>query len=249
MTLSNEMRRLGQYFLEAYDDRRVAVIGIRASTAQELAEFHAVHQAMAAEQQQRLSEQAGALRRDTAAFLGESATAHQAMAAEQQQRLSEQADALRRDTAALLEELDAAHQAMAEEQRGRLATERARLASDVAAMRGELQADLSEAQRLWGGFNLLMRQRRAKKPVAPPPPPPPVEKVAPPPVVEVAPDDLTAIRGIGPRTQQLLNEVGIYTFALLAESTPEDLRKVLGGAARLGKVEEWIEQARELART
>jgi predicted flap endonuclease-1-like 5' DNA nuclease len=106
---------------------------------------------------------------------------------------------------------------------------------------------LSQARQLWRGFNLLKRQRKAGKPKTPPPPA--VEAF---PVMaeeDLPSDDLTAIQGIGSRLQEHLNEVGIYAFAQLAESTPEDLRNALGRAARLGKVEEWIEQARELART
>lgn len=37
---------------------------------------------------------------------------------------------------------------------------------------------------------------------------------------EVAPDDLTAIRGIGAGMQRHLNKIGIYTYAQLAASTP-----------------------------
>ena len=274
MRLSDDMRQLCQNFLEGYDGRVAAVVGIRTETAQELAEFHTARQVMSAEQRQRLSEQADELRRDTAALLEGLDAAHQDMATEQRQRLNEQVDELRRSTAGFLKELDATHQDMAAGQREWLAAARARLASDGAAMRGELQADLSGAHRLWGGFNLLMRQRRAKKPAAPPPPPPPVKKkvVAPPPPVkvapppppveevappppiekaprakEVAPDDLTTIRGIGPSMQKHLNEAGIYTYAQLATGTPDELRQTLGAVARLAKVEEWIEQARELA--
>jgi len=47
--------------------------------------------------------------------------------------------------------------------------------------------------------------------------------------------------------QQRLNEAGIYTYTRLATSTPDELRQNLGAVARLAKVEEWIEQARELA--
>ncbi len=73
-----------------------------------------------------------------------------------------------------------------------------------------------------------------------------MEEVAPP-VEEVAPNDLMAIRGIGPGMLRRLNEAGIFTYAQLARSTPEELRQALGEAARLARVEEWIERARELA--
>jgi predicted flap endonuclease-1-like 5' DNA nuclease len=63
----------------------------------------------------------------------------------------------------------------------------------------------------------------------------------------VSPDDLTTIRGIGPVMLQRLNQAGIYTYAQLATSTPDELRQALREAARLAKVEEWIEQAQKLA--
>jgi predicted flap endonuclease-1-like 5' DNA nuclease len=208
---------------------------------------------MAAEQRQRLADDRDRLASGTAVMLSDFQAAHQAMAAEQRQRLADDRDRLASGTAVMLSGFQAAHQAMAAEQRQRLADDRDRLASDVAEMRSGLQADLSEAQRVWRNFTILMQQRRARKPAPPspvrkvvaPPPPPPVEEVAPS-AAEVVPDDLTAIRGIGSKMQRLLNEAGIYTFAELAGSTPEDLH-ALGGAARLANVEEWIAQARELA--
>jgi len=63
----------------------------------------------------------------------------------------------------------------------------------------------------------------------------------------MAPDDFTTIRGIGASMQQRLNKAGVYTYAQLAASTPEELRRGLGAVAQLAKVEEWIKQARELA--
>jgi len=137
------------------------------------------------------------------------------------------------------------------------------LKSNTAAMLNDFRTEFDEARRVWSSFTELMQQRRAKKPAAPPPPPrPPVEKAPPPPPVEVAPptppveevaapevapDDLTVIRGIGASMQSHLNKAGIYTYTQLAASTPDELRRTLGAVARLAKVEEWIEQARELA--
>jgi len=64
---------------------------------------------------------------------------------------------------------------------------------------------------------------------------------------EVIPDDLTVITGIGPMRQSQLNEAGYYTFAQLAQSNPEKLQKVLGESARSANVENWIEEAGDLA--
>jgi len=309
MTLPDEMRRLTRHFLDAYDTRMEAVVGIQTTTEEELAEFHAARKDMAAEQQQQLSQymsdlhvNVGGLRLGAQTFVKDIHAAHQAMAAEQREWLAEDRDRLASDTASLLQEFDAAHQAMtadqqqqlsqymsdlhgnvggllldaqtfvkdihaahqamAAEQRERLAEDRDRLASNVVTMRerldaerSELQAQLNEARRVWGSLTELMQQRRGRKPAAPPPPPPvekvvappPVEEAPPPPAEEVTPDDLTTIRGIGASMQQRLNEAGVYTYAQLATSTPEELRRGLGTAGRLARAEEWIEQARELA--
>lgn len=61
-------------------------------------------------------------------------------------------------------------------------------------------------------------------------------------------DSLTTIRGIGPVMQFRLHDAGIRSFAQLAVSTPEDLRKILGARSQLANVDDWIAQARELTR-
>ena len=190
MALSDEIRRLTRHFVEAYDDRSVAVADIHTSTAQQVAESHTAHQAMGAELRAHLDEQDSERR---------------AQAAEDAQGRAEYVD---------------------------------RLESDVTAMRGTLQVDLSEARQAWSSFAGQMQERRAGTPVAAPSPPSPRE--------EVASDDLTAIRGIGSGTQRHLNEAGIFTYAQLAESTPEELRQVLGEGPQATKAGEWIEQAQGL---
>ena len=62
------------------------------------------------------------------------------------------------------------------------------------------------------------------------------------------PDDLTRIQGIGSNRETRLNEAGIYTFAQLAESTPETLRKALGGVGQPAGIDKWITAAKKLAR-
>jgi len=64
---------------------------------------------------------------------------------------------------------------------------------------------------------------------------------------EVISNDFTVIAGIGPARQGRLNKAGYYTFAQLAKSTPEKLQEILGGSARSANVENWIEDARDLA--
>jgi hypothetical protein len=65
----------------------------------------------------------------------------------------------------------------------------------------------------------------------------------------VFPDDLTKIKGIGPVMQERLNGMGIYAFAQLAKSTPEEIREALGESSkRLTKMGNWIKQAKKLAK-
>jgi len=244
MALSDEMRRLTRHFVEAYDDRSVAVADIHTSTAQQMAESHNAHQAMGAELRAHLDEQDSERR---------------AQATEDAQGRAEYVDGLHRDMAVFFKDLDSVHQAMAAELRAHLDEQESqrraqaagdargrakyvdRLESDVTAMRGTLQVDLSEARQAWSSFAGQMQERRAGTPVAAPPPPSP-----PSPREEVASDDLTAIRGIGSGTQRHLNEAGIFTYAQLAESTPEELRQVLGEGPQATKAGEWIEQAQGL---
>ena len=64
-----------------------------------------------------------------------------------------------------------------------------------------------------------------------------------------APDDLTAIRGLGPVLEQRLNALGIYRYRQLAQMTPDNARwiamrlRVVPGRVRRDR---WAEQAREL---
>jgi len=59
-------------------------------------------------------------------------------------------------------------------------------------------------------------------------------------------DDLKLIKGIGPALEKRLNDTGIYTFADLAQLTPEELEARLGNPRRVATAD-LIEQARELA--
>jgi len=62
-------------------------------------------------------------------------------------------------------------------------------------------------------------------------------------------DDLKRIKGIGPKNEDALNELGIYTFAQIAVWTPENITWVEGSLSFPGRIqrEEWIAQAIELA--
>jgi molybdopterin-containing oxidoreductase family membrane subunit len=64
---------------------------------------------------------------------------------------------------------------------------------------------------------------------------------------EISPEDLTKISGIGPGIQMRLNQAGIYTYAQLARTTHEQLRKALGKFAQLVDTYDWIGDARNLS--
>jgi predicted flap endonuclease-1-like 5' DNA nuclease/gas vesicle protein len=65
--------------------------------------------------------------------------------------------------------------------------------------------------------------------------------------VREEPDDLTQLHGIGPTISNRLNAAGIFTFAKLASSSIDQLRKALGESAKFANLEMWIKQAGELS--
>jgi len=62
-------------------------------------------------------------------------------------------------------------------------------------------------------------------------------------------DNLKRIKGIGPKNEDQLNALGIYTFAQIAAWTPENVKWVEGYLSFPGRVgrEDWIAQAKVLA--
>jgi len=217
---------------------------------------------MSAEQRERLDEGRDRLAVDTAAFLKDLDEAHQAMSAEQRERLDEGRDRLASDVAEMRSELQANLSAAQRVWSNFTTLMQQRRAGKPMAPPPPLP--IEKAPPPPPIEKAPPPPPREKAPPPPPiekaPPPPPIEKAPPPPPVEevvplavvvappeeVAPDDLMAIRGIGPGMQRRLNEAGMYTYAQLARSTPEELRQALGEAARMARVEEWIARAREL---
>lgn len=65
-------------------------------------------------------------------------------------------------------------------------------------------------------------------------------------VTPVEPDDLKRIEGIGPKIEQILQEVGIFTFAQLAAAEVSHLEKIVREDAglRIAFPASWPEQAR-----
>jgi predicted flap endonuclease-1-like 5' DNA nuclease len=78
-------------------------------------------------------------------------------------------------------------------------------------------------------------------------PPPPLPELKP---AEGPPDDLRLIKGIGPKLQTMLNDLGVTRFEQIAGWTPEEMAAI---DARLGQFQgrperdKWQEQARLLA--
>ncbi|MEM1043518.1 MAG: helix-hairpin-helix domain-containing protein [Bacteroidota bacterium] len=66
-----------------------------------------------------------------------------------------------------------------------------------------------------------------------------------------APDDLTAIKGLGPKTRDALVAAGVTTFAALAGTDPQDIRGILDGAGVMNgsddAVARWQKEASALA--
>lgn len=64
-----------------------------------------------------------------------------------------------------------------------------------------------------------------------------------------APDDLKAIAGIGPKLEQVLNSLGIWTYAQVADWTPYEVAWIDDYLQFKGRIErdEWIAQAAALA--
>jgi predicted flap endonuclease-1-like 5' DNA nuclease len=58
-------------------------------------------------------------------------------------------------------------------------------------------------------------------------------------------DDLTALKGIGPKLSAVLNALGIHTFAQIAAWTPDDIVWIEDKLDFRGRVtrEKWVEQA------
>lgn len=68
------------------------------------------------------------------------------------------------------------------------------------------------------------------------------------PTNETNADDLSAIKGIGPKYVEILVEAGIDTYNKLANQTEEDLERIIdeAGARRTPGVASWPTQAREM---
>lgn len=85
---------------------------------------------------------------------------------------------------------------------------------------------------------------------------PPAAAIAPPPVMAEAPplsdegDDLTRIKGLGPKISTALRALGVTRYAEIAAWTDDDVARIdaqLGAFAGRATRDSWIEQAKLLA--
>lgn len=63
------------------------------------------------------------------------------------------------------------------------------------------------------------------------------------------PDDLSKIKGVGPKSVEKLHALGVYHFDQIAAWTPDNVKWVSASLAAPGRLEKgrWVAQARELA--
>lgn len=89
----------------------------------------------------------------------------------------------------------------------------------------------------------------APAPVAAPASPPPAPPSAPAPAA-AGTDDLTRIKGLGPKIAALLGELGVTSFAQIAEWTDTDVERIDAQLGRFqGRItrDQWVAQAKLLA--
>lgn len=86
-------------------------------------------------------------------------------------------------------------------------------------------------------------------PASPPPAPPSAPAPAPAPTA-AGTDDLTRIKGLGPKIAALLGELGVTSFAQIAEWTETDVERIDAQLGRFqGRItrDQWVAQAKLLA--
>ena len=62
-------------------------------------------------------------------------------------------------------------------------------------------------------------------------------------------DDLKAIKGIGPKLEKMLNDLGIYSYEQVSRLTNKEyelIDEILGSLPGRGQRDRWAEQAQEL---
>ncbi len=97
---------------------------------------------------------------------------------------------------------------------------------------------------LWAGRQLMQEKEAQGKPAARRPRRAPVQTGQDRPQVE---DDLTRIKGLGPKAASVLNEAGVTSFSQLAAMDVSSLRRLLRYKVSGPNPATWPEQAAELS--
>lgn len=109
------------------------------------------------------------------------------------------------------------------------------------AQRNQALIDAPRAVDITQGPPLTAAAAVADPALAPAPAPAPATRAG---------DELTRIKGLGPKIAALLSEMGIATFAQIAAWTPEEIEQIDAKLGRFsGRItrDQWVEQARLLA--
>lgn len=158
MALANEMKRLAEDYMRAYEGRTATLASIRASaaharrqTTQQLAALDAAHRAMANQQREWMNKemaelrlQVHKLRREAAAFVAELDSTHRSIAADLDQRLSDEDQQLKKEVHKLLEDAAAFLKAIDNATHKRLSEQVNELHRTVSELRHEAATFVSE---------------------------------------------------------------------------------------------------------
>ena len=244
MALDEEMRRLHETHSQHYDNRMDAVHSIRTNAADTMANIEDAHHKLASDLRRHMEslesnreQMARDLRDHLSHFHRDLADNVKSKVADLEHAHDERASEMSRH----LQEMGADREKMGADQQHRLEDEHARLAAAVDQMRSELQTEIGEAQQIWGEHLKHMHSKRmAHSRTAPA-----THRQSRPAADVAGGHDLTVIAGIGAGRQQKLNEMGIRTFADLAQASAHSLREALGSSGHLVNVEEWILAAKK----
>lgn len=248
--IADELRQVGENCVQAREDRTAAIADIRHDARafveelppqiQEikdethvlLGELHEENEEIKADARvfvEDLRPQIQEIRDDTQALIGELHGENEEIRADARafvEDLRPQIQEIKDDTHGLIEDLRPQIQEIKDDTHALIAD----LRPEIEEIRGDVREELADARQAMGEFARVRRPAKPKKALA---------------LVEA--DDLTQIQGLGPASKERLYNAGITTFAQLARSTPDSLQEQLGAVSARFDVEEWIEQARDLA--
>jgi predicted flap endonuclease-1-like 5' DNA nuclease len=202
-------------------------------------ELDEVQQTLTAKQRQQINTYVDGLRRNILPFLKTVSAVSQTLNDDQRRQLSTYMDGLRRNVAALVTELDTVSYMMTDEQRATMGDYVDVLSQDVQGLLNEVSLACQA---------LAAPQPAPATPKLDTPAPEQQARMRAPVTPGSARNDLTAIPGLELDVEQRLNKAGIFTYAQLAQSTPQALRAVLSDPHQRISLDERVAQARAMAR-